>query len=73
MPGRCAVPLCRNQIGGTRIILIMQARAAVGRGQRSTRHASRGCTKIWHVNGEKIHAQRRGGYVQRGYIIGSVG
>ena len=33
--------------------IIMQARAAAGRGQRNTRHTSRGCTKIWHVNGEK--------------------
>ena len=47
-------------------VIIMQARAvagrkfvsgnsefAAGRGQQSTRHTSRGCTKIWHVNGEK--------------------
>ena len=31
----------------TRHVIIMQARAAAGRGQRSTRHRSRGCTKIW--------------------------
>ena len=41
----------------TRHVIIMQARAAAGRGQRSTRHIDHvGVPKSGNVNGETIHA-----------------
>ena len=51
----CDVDSNDSSTARTRRVIIMQARAAAGRGQRSTRHRSRGCTNFWQGERGKIY------------------